>query len=362
MKILRWVVPALIVLALATTFSLLTVSAAPPPNADPSTATYIDNQPHTIPGNAVQWYKFDYYDDGASVTVTLEGGAGQGLRFDVFTPNQAQALTNEKPIGKGTLKTSGCASGLPLSTGGCWGDNIEWMGRMPDTGTFLVELFNENPQAANFTMTVAGDSVSNCVPAGQVATSVCGAGLQPTVVPPPLPPTNQPNIEGSNPNPPPPPPPVNAPNSFYTDPYHAKPLTDQIQTIAPNSSIWYRFEYVGDGSDIVLRIPNGVYTPLGFSVYTPDQAATWYNESPIGRGTVSACGVERLDNPDKTCGPNANDTIWSGKFFNSGTYFVQVTNPSGGPIQFVLSGSGTGLSVCAPGQVNPVGNGYLPCP
>jgi hypothetical protein len=142
------------------------------------------------------------------------------------------------------------------------------------------------------------------------------------------------------------------------------------QTIPANASIWYRYEYSGDGSEIVVRMPNGLWSGLSFELYTPQQAADWWTTGPIGRGTGTACGQEALYNDEIVCtGDNADDLLWAGSFPSGGTYFVRVNNPTPNPILFQLIVSGTGISVCgAPGQ--PVGQGEgtpregigLPCP
>jgi hypothetical protein len=137
-----------------------------------------------------------------------------------------------------------------------------------------------------------------------------------------------------------------------------------MQTIPGNAAIWYRFEYAGDGSEIVLRMVNGLTSGLGFNVFVPEQAVDWWNTGPIGRGTGTPCGVNAISNPNLNCGENVNDLLWSGRFPTPGTYFVQVENPTPGPIEFLLTVSGTGINVCGPGGLGQ-GTGdpnFLPCP
>lgn len=356
-----------------------------PTGGDPALATYLDNQPHAIPGGGALWYRFNYGGGNSLVTVTLLSGAGSNLRFNVFTPEQMLVWEPRlTPIGRGTVLAINCNSGLPAPGGGCQGNDLVWGGKFRASGTYYVQLLNDNPQAVTFTLTVAGEAVSQCVPAGQPSSG------NPTAVPCSSPVANataagtpasaQTALSTSAPNtatltatPTLTPtaatqvvatqietatlPAVNAPNTFYTDPYHALPLSGQAQTIPGNASIWYRFEYAGDGSNIVVRMENGAFSGLEFTVYLPEQAPAWYNETPIGRGTATLCTAS--DDTSK-CGENGNALLWSGKFRTHGTYFVRVTNPLPNPVQFTLTVTGSGVSVCSASQAQPALQGATP--
>ncbi len=396
MKRLLWLTVGLLALVILA-WSAVAFAQAPVGN-DPAAATYLDNQPHTIAGNGVMWFRFDYGGGGSLVRVTLIDGAGSNLRFNVFTPDQMSSWVDATPIGRGTVLAVNCNSGLPAPGGGCQGNDLVWEGKFRFGGTFYVQLFNDNPQPVGFTLTVAGDDVVQCVQPGQTspipnappcAPSAANATplapqevisatvvTLPTVpmqtIPPSLPltvpqsvtPTVTVTITSSAPVTPGQPTAVvdvNAPNTFYTSPYHALPLSGQLQTIPANASIWYRFEYDGDGSNIVLRLENGVPLGLEFALYLPEQAKIWFDESPIGRGTGTLCTTESQD--PSSCGENANALLWSGKFQAGGTYFVRVTNPTSSQAQFLLTVSGTGVHICPTAEdLTTRGGGFVPCP
>lgn len=365
-----------------------------PTGGDPALATYLDNQSHTIPGGGALWYRFNYGGGNSLITVTLLSGAGSNLRFNVFTPEQMLVWEPRlTPIGRGTVLAINCNSGLPAPGGGCQGNDLVWGGKFRASGTYYVQLLNDNPQAVTFTLTVAGEAVSQCVPAGQLSSGnstgvPCSSPVaNATAVGTPA--NAQTSVNTATPNTPTltatpsftptvatpitttqvatvTVPAVNAPNTFYTDPYHALPLNGPAQSIPGNASIWYRFEYAGDASNIVVRLENGALNGLEFTVYLPEQAPAWYNETPIGRGTATLCTTS----DDTTrCGENANDLLWSGKFRTSGTYFVRVTNPLPNPVQFALTVTGSGVTVCGASQAKPASQGAtapspssFPCP
>lgn len=384
MKTLRWLVLVMAGMGVALAVSALTALAADPVNNGPATAFYIDNQPHTIEASTAQWYRFEYGGGNSLITATLVGGANSGVRFNVFTPDQALDLTNEKPIGRGTVLTINCNSGLPAPGGGCQGNDLIWTGKFPASGIYYVQVINDNAALTTFTLTIAGDNVTQCTAPGtsqanqpgvmlcapsQTATAtgtqtrVGGATTAPRQTTTPVTAAKSPTTTTTqNPNQntggqPCAPATANAqcvsqPNTFYTDPFHALAMTNQPQTIPANASIWYRFEYSGDNSDIVLRMLDGAQNGLTFLVYTPDQAATWYTETAIGKGTATSC---TLSGDTSNCGQNVNDLLWSGKFPTRGTYFVRVRNMTNNPVSFVLIVTGSGVGLC--GANGQIGNG-----
>ncbi len=374
MKPARLLVVSFIVIAVALGFTWLTVVAQGPVNNSPGTALYIDNQSHSIPASTSQWYKFNYGGGGSLITVTLVGGANSGLRFNVYTAEQAADFTNAKPVGRGTVLSINCNSGLPTPQGGCQGNDMVWIGKFRSGDTLFVQLINDNPQTSNFTLTVAGDDVAQCVPAVQnvganVNAPVCPATTQtqnqpaagtpqatavltlsptitttrtisttttisPTTTVLPtrqISPTNQISPTATissktNPSATP------AVNNQGNDPEHAIASINQQQTVPANSSIWYRFEYGGGGSEITALLPNGVSSNIGFEVYTPAQIAEgWFNTTPVGRGTPRQGCINNQG------GCSSDDLFWRGNFKTNGTYYIRVTNPNPYPVQFTLS-------------------------
>jgi len=137
-----------------------------------------------------------------------------------------------------------------------------------------------------------------------------------------------------------------APNTDTSTAQNAIPgtaasITGATQTIAPNGDLWYKFNYNANRDDqtgrtpIYLTMPNGTNSELGFEVYTPAQINDWWSETPIGRGTaqrVNANGVPVDYGQDAS-----PDLSWVGKFGESGTYYVRVTNANNSPMAFVLT-------------------------
>lgn len=367
MQKLKWLTLTLALGLLLTLGWTANALAQNPTGSDPSSASYLDNQAHTIPGGARQWYRFIYGGGNSLITVTLLNGAGSNLRFNVYTPDQIIAWApNVTPIGRGTVLSINCNSGLPTPGGGCQGNDLTWGGKFRAGGTIYVELLNDNPQTVTFVLTVAGDDVAQCLMPGQTptansaappcsppsgavtgtSTAIAVAGPSQTGTPVAtagVTPTATTTTAAATQLPPASPAGINAPNTFYTDPYHALPLNGQVQTVPGNASLWFRFDYAGDGSNIIVRMENGALNGLEFSVYLPEQAPSWYNETPIGRGTATACATASSD--PTLCGENATALLWSGKFRVPGTYFVRVVNPTSNAVQFLLTVTGTGVSV-----------------
>ncbi len=133
------------------------------------------------------------------------------------------------------------------------------------------------------------------------------------------------------------------------------------QTIAPNTTLWFYFDYVteklggrgggppprggglggpGGGGGLGSRAPANVTLDangiggLGFGIYTAVQAAEWgWNQKiePVGRGTPYT---------DTSNGQVTHDLYWSGGFNTTGRYYVAVTNNNASPVTFRLMVTG----------------------
>ena len=72
-----------------------------------------------------------------------------------------------------------------------------------------------------------------------------------------------------------------------TDPGKAVALDSTSHSIAPNQSLWYRFDLSGsDGSMAILSLPGAGGSALRFEVYSAGQATNWWSESPVGSGNL----------------------------------------------------------------------------
>jgi len=116
------------------------------------------------------------------------------------------------------------------------------------------------------------------------------------------------------------------------------------QTIAPNSSLWFYFDYWIETGGAAPRAQPGASTRakvdiivdtnhwdgIQFAVYTPALAQDWLRDSttsPIGRGTTYR---------DTVTGNIVYDLYWSGAFNTGGRYFIRVTNDTSVALPFRL--------------------------
>jgi hypothetical protein len=109
--------------------------------------------------------------------------------------------------------------------------------------------------------------------------------------------------------------------------------------IAVGQRIWYAFDYSGDKTQILIRMPASPRSALAFSVWTPAAVDTWARtgkEYPVGRGS-----------PDPGLG---NDLAWSGNFNTRGTYYVRVEQKGTAPGSFDLRISGKGVTFASAAQ------------
>ncbi|HZQ10743.1 MAG TPA: hypothetical protein VFD70_29465 [Anaerolineae bacterium] len=362
MKSIRLIAVASIALAVVVGFGSFAFAQTPGSN-DPRMAVGLDNQAHTIAASSPQWYTFNYAGDNSLITVVLVNGLNSGFEFNVYTPEQiADDWFNDQPIGRGTAQACS-AQAFENNTCPPHANDLVWTGKFPTPGTYYIQLVNTTNQPKSATLTVEGSGVglipaSSNTPAAPTAQTPVPNQNQAAPTASPTQPSGSIQQTAS----------PNQPNTYFTDPFHALNFTNQLQTIPANSTIWYRFEYKGDGSNIRVALLNGVLTDLAFEVYTPAQVREdWWNHKPIGRGTAVGCGVNPPTGPNSEpiCRPDANDLVWNGSFPLGGTYFVRVVNNTPNSLQYMMTLDGNGVSICStPGpnpQQNIVGT-FLPCP
>jgi hypothetical protein len=114
-------------------------------------------------------------------------------------------------------------------------------------------------------------------------------------------------------------------------------IDNQTHSIAPDSSLWYRFDYAVRLSTILITLPNGAVSGLALSVVTPPEAVTWWTPPPVGRGT-----------------PKGNDLTWAGAFNTLGIYYVQVVNNTTSGMSFQLTIQGSGVTLGPPATTAPL--------
>lgn len=127
-----------------------------------------------------------------------------------------------------------------------------------------------------------------------------------------------------------------------TFPGGAATIDNQSHSISANASLWYRFEYAGDRSEIMATLVNGTNSGLAFEVYTSAQISKWWENPPIGRGTPVPLNCQ-TNKPRLNGGCQGRDLRWLGSFNARGTYYIRIINLTGSDMSFQLVIAGTGL-------------------
>lgn len=115
-------------------------------------------------------------------------------------------------------------------------------------------------------------------------------------------------------------------------------VTGNWQTVAPNTRLWFYFDYTGDKSRIYAYLDTNGLTNIDLSVFTPSQAQQWSSNpstAPIGRGTP----------PGSNTSDAVHDLVWLGAFNAPGRYFVTVTNNNPAPVSVRLFARGDNVAL-----------------
>ena len=113
------------------------------------------------------------------------------------------------------------------------------------------------------------------------------------------------------------------------------------QTLAPNATRWFYFDYAADRTRPRINITldtNGV-GGMQFAIYTPKQAQDWLRDqttAPVGRGTPYR---------DTSSGNITRDLYWAGAFNVSGRYFIALVNEWSVAIPFRLTVAGDAVTL-----------------
>ncbi len=356
-----------ILIAVIVGLGTLQVSAQGPSNTYPGGAVYMDNQWHSIPAKTSLWYIFEYFGDRSEIQLMLVDGSVNHLELNVFTPEQVRLpdIINGNPIGRGTPPRDS--------------NDLTWAGRMFIAGTYYAQVINNDdnakpllfrlvgtgvfvreptatptlraPATATFTRAVTAAASPNAVwtaMAGFAATMKAPApGESPTAVAsataqppgdgtPTLTPTVTPTVTLT-------PAPTRLSAAEFLDANNFWPqsaiyvLDGRERIVLGNSSLWFKFDYAGDGSLAEVTLPEGNVRRLAFRVYSDEQInRLGLNAPAMGQGSAPLinCGGVRCP---------SNDLAWSSRFPGSGTVYVQVINDNVGQINFNLVVSGPGV-------------------
>jgi TolB protein len=107
------------------------------------------------------------------------------------------------------------------------------------------------------------------------------------------------------------------------------------QTVAPNSSQWYKFDVGGKKADVTATLDAASSDGLRLAIYTPDQVASWLDGGklqPVGAGAPA----------------QDHALAWYGEFNRAGTYYAVVHNDSPAPLEVRLAVTGDSVTTGAP--------------
>jgi hypothetical protein len=297
MKALRMVGLAMVVVAMLVGFGAMTVAADGPVSyAAPVSASYIDNQPHTIQANSSALYRFDYTigDTRPATTITLLNGNATGLTFEVWTPDMVTDMADNMPIGRANTFNVSNDSGIVQST------DLMWSGAFGASGAYYVRVINPTSAAMSAQLMISGSGVS----------------LAPIAV-------TGPSASAAQPG----------PNT--DDPNKAVALNGTSQTVPANSAMWFSFNYAvntdtGARPVQTITLLNGSASGLSFQVYSPEILNNWWENMPIGVGSTQMVSGENGM-------AQSADLTWSGAFGASGTYYMRVVNDSANALPAALT-------------------------
>lgn len=279
----------------------MTVAAQGQTGDNPSTAVIIDNQPHRIQAHGSMWFRFDYDATRLStVTIQLINGTNSGMRFDVWTPDAIANMGQNDPIGHGAAFAAICGGESP-AVSGCLTKNLIWAGDFWMSGSFKVHVINDTASPVDAVLTIEGDGLS-----------LSSSAANPSPLPPAV-------IENRD------------------DPGSANPIDNQQHILAAGAATWYRIEYdAADRPVDTILLVNGNHSGVRFEVWTPDRLSSWWENQPVGRGTVSAVDC---DTGEESVTGECESTYlkWAGKFVQSWTFYVRVVNGNGYPTNFTLT-------------------------
>ena len=154
-----------------------------------------------------------------------------------------------------------------------------------------------------------------------------------------------------------------------TSPNDALMVPTDWQTSAPNTALWFYFDYAVDTSGPGFRARPGFgfarkpgspvrstvnvtvdangFSDIQFAIYTPALAQDWLRDpttAPIGRGTPYR---------DTSSGEITRDLYWSGAFNTAGRYFVVVKNNAPVALPFRLTVTGDTITLYPTPTVTP---------
>ncbi len=142
-------------------------------------------------------------------------------------------------------------------------------------------------------------------------------------------------------------------------PHDPLTVTGAWQTIAPNTSLWFYFDYAADRtkSKAAVALDANGAPNLQLAIYTPDQAKMWLRDATDPAAEPTAFGTALRDT---AYGTVAHDLYWTGAFNTSGRYFAVVTNNNSTPIALLLTITGDTVQTAPPPTPTPTPTLFVP--
>ncbi|MBI4787977.1 MAG: PD40 domain-containing protein [Chloroflexi bacterium] len=130
------------------------------------------------------------------------------------------------------------------------------------------------------------------------------------------------------------------------DPFYA---TGQWQTVAPNATGWYYFDYPGDRSKVEVDLDANGNRNVQLLILTPEQARAYVQDpttKPVGNGTIPGANTQASN----------HDLVWLGGFNFGGRFFAVVVNRDASPVpvRVTISGSNVLFAPTPTPTVNPL--------
>lgn len=276
MKTFRWLVPVLALLLLLSVGAGAVWAAG----TSPVGAPFVDNATHELGPNTTTWYRFDYAGNHSQITITLVGAKDKGLAFQVYPPTFMADWWKHDGVGAGNPKDN----------------DLLWTGNAHEAGIWYIKVINKNPAPVSYQLVVKGDYVTFSALLPSIST------INPTTV-----------------------------SLDNVDPNKALPADSTARVIPAKTTLWYRFFYSGDHSQVKVLLPNGADNRLRFHVHTPTQMLSWWNKSPVGQSNNQG-----------------GDLVWNGNSHEGGWWYVEVINENPYAIGFGLNVTGQKVWFNAP--------------
>ena len=116
------------------------------------------------------------------------------------------------------------------------------------------------------------------------------------------------------------------------DPGSATYLRNGTYPLQGNTSVWFKFNYFGDESDVMLWIPGAAGRGTSFVVFAPSQISKWWNQAPMGRSG---------DGDD-------HSAFFTFSSMEAGTYYLRIDNTNPYRVFYQVNLLATSVSLGVP--------------